>query len=138
MTGLNAASDAPSANSGLPDLEEPQSEIRRHNLHQGVHVAVVWSDDSDARGRTLTWHIGVVESVTDDGATVAYLVQSKSSSKSNWIFPESATTHFTPYDQIIATELSDQYSCVTIIRCQISSSTVSFLNQLLSDYLKKI
>jgi hypothetical protein len=69
LTGLNAAStttviSTSALNLEQPDLEQPASqqlsEFGQHNLQQGVHISDVWSDDSDAAGRTLTWHIGVV------------------------------------------------------------------------------
>ena len=120
LTGLNAASTTTviltsALNLEQPDLKQPASqqlsEFGQHNLQQGVHIAGVWPDDSDATVCTLTWNIGVVENVTDDGATVAYLVQAKNNNKSNWMFPESASTHLTPFDQIIANELPVRYSC---------------------------
>ena len=75
-------------------------------------MAGVWSDDSDPTGQTLTWDIGVVESVNDNNALVTYLVQTKNNSRQNWMFPESASTHSTTCDQIIATDFPVQYSCV--------------------------
>ena len=51
---------------------------------------------------------------------VSYLVQTNCNNKANWMYPESAATFYTPYDQIIANNLSVEYSCVTIIRCRIN------------------
>ena len=149
LTGLNAANDTANINVLTSESNSAQADVEQtvsndvsgfgpHNLHQGVHVAGVWSDDTDATGQTLTWHIGVVESVDDNGATVAYLVQTKNNSKNNWMFPESASTHYTPFDQIIATDLSVRYSCATIIRCQIASTTTTLLNELFTEYMNKI
>ena len=70
-------------------------------------------------GHKLTWHIGVIESVNENGANVAYLVQSNAKNKANWIFPESATTFQTPKEQIIANDICVEYGCATIIRCKV-------------------
>ena len=80
----------------------------------------------------------MVESVTDNNAIVAYLMQTKNNSKRNWMFPESASTHSTPTDQIIATDFPVQYSCATIIRCQLSLSTTTLLNELFANYMRKL
>ena len=140
LTCLNAANDTSTSehHSTENQITEETPEFGRHNLQIGEHIAGVWSDDTDASGQTLTWHIGVVEQVNNDGATVAYLVQTKNSSKSNWMFPESATTHFTPYEQIISAKLSVRYSCATIIRCQITSSVVSKINDSFESYMKTV
>ena len=60
----------------------------------------MWSDENDATGHTLTWHIRVVEAI-DDGGEVSYLVQTNSNDKAHWMYPESGATFYTPYDQII-------------------------------------
>ena len=54
------------------------------------------------------------------------------------MYPESAATFFTPYNQIIAYHVSVKYSCATIIRCTIDADTVSELNKLFEEYMKKL
>ena len=56
----------------------------------------VWADEHDTSHSMLTWHVGVVESIADGGATVSYLLQSNSLNKSPWMYPESVATFFTP------------------------------------------
>ena len=50
------------------------------------------------------------------------------------MYPETAATLCTPLDQIIATGLSVEYSCATIIRCKITKETVTELDNLLTAY----
>ena len=54
------------------------------------------------------------------------------------MFPESAATLYTPYDQIIANNLSVEYSCVTIIRCRINQSTITQMKNLFREYMDKL
>ena len=71
LTGLNTAcstTETPPQNK----VTEPDQQM---TVQTGEHVASVWADENDATGRTLTWHIEVVEDVDDGGATVSYLVQ---------------------------------------------------------------
>ena len=107
-------------------------------VQTGEHIAGVWADDNDATGRILTWHIGIVESVDDGGAVVSYLVQTNSNNKANWMYPESASTFYTPYDQIIANNLSVEYCSVTIIRCRINKATIDDTNKLFEEYMQKL
>lgn len=139
------ASEPASANptTTKPALEptlEPSSESGQVNLdlQTGAHIAGVWSDETDPTGQSLTWYIGVVESVDKGGAMVSYLVQTKKSNKSNWMYPETSATYYTPCDQIIATNVSVEYSCVTIIRCKINAKTVSKLDEMFSKYVKTV
>ena len=118
------------------ELTEPEQQ--KNTVQTGEHIAGVWADENDATGRTLTWHIGVVEAVDDDGATVSYLVQTNCNNKANWMYPESAATFYTPYDQIIANNLSVEYSCVTIIRCRINQSTITQMKNLFREYMDKL
>ena len=136
LTGLSAACSTAAPTLNNNNTTEPTHQ--RKKIQIGEHIAGVWADDNDTTGRTLTWHIGVVEAMDEDGATVSYLFQTKSSNKSNWMYPESAATFYTQYDQIIANNLSVEYSCVTIIRCKINQSTVTELNKLFKDYMDKI
>ena len=53
------------------------------------------------------------------------------------MFPESASTHSTPIDQIIATDFAVQYSYATIIRC-LSLSTTTLLNEIFANYMRKL
>ena len=127
LTGLNAAcsSTAVPTQNTSSSTEVPtentstEPEKVTKTVQTGEHIAGVWADDNDATGRILTWHIGIVES-DDGGAVVSYLVQTNSNNKANWMYPESASTFYTPYDQIIANNLSVEYRCVTIIRCRIT------------------
>ena len=107
-------------------------------LETGAHIAGVWSDEADPTGRTLTWYIGVVEAVEKGGAMVSYMVQTNCNNKSNWMYPETSATYYTPRDQIIAMGLSVEYSCATIIRCRINAKTVCKLDELFSGYVKSV
>ena len=69
---------------------------------------------------------------------VSYLVQTNCNFKANWMYPESAATFYTPYDQIIANNLSVEYSCVTIIRCRINQSTITQMKNLFREYMDKL
>ena len=69
---------------------------------------------------------------------VSYLIQTNTNSKSNWMYPETAATFYTPNDQIIMNSLKVEYSCVTIIRCKIDESLIKDLNCLFEEYMKKI
>ena len=129
LTGLNAAH--------CGEISTSDSTTEPHKVNIGEHIVGVWADEHDTSGSMLTWHVGVVESIADGGATVSYLLQSNSRNKSHWIYPESAATFFTPYNQIIAYNLSVKYSCATIIRCSIDANTVSELNKLFEEYMNK-
>ena len=48
----------------------------------------VSADDCDATGHTLTWHIGVVESVDNERAIVSKLIQKYIKRKANWMHPK--------------------------------------------------
>lgn len=132
LTGLNAAS-VPGINTEtdneVADSVQPQP---------GEHIAGVWADEKDPTGQTLTWHIGVVESVSNDGAMVSYLIQSNNKSKANWMFPETSSTFYTPKDQIIMASLKVEYTCVTIIRCRIANSIIKELDCKFEEYMKQL
>ena len=134
LTGLNAAcsTTAPTQNQATDAAQQ------KKKLQTGEHIVGVWADENDATGRTLTWQIGVVEAVDEGGATVSYLVQTNCNKKENWIYPKSAATFYTPFDQIIANNLSVEYSCVTIIRCRINKSTITQMNDLFREYMDKL
>ena len=67
----------------------------------GHHVACVWEDDKTFN-HELSWFIGVVERVTEDGAYVSYMSQMVHDSMIKWKFPETARVHYTPLEQTIA------------------------------------
>ena len=130
LTGLKAANDK---NPTIADIQEKDDDA----IKQGEHVACVWADEKDPTGISLTWHLGVVESVNTDSATISYL-QQNSTDKSCWAYPETASTLSTPFEQIIKKNLKVEYSCATIIRCKISKQIVTSLNKLLSAYIEKL
>ena len=131
---------------GVNNLEVPEQPavetdrtdltISINNLEVGSHISAVWTDELDRRGERLSWYIGVVESVDKNrgSAKVSYMKQTQESSKANWQFPESAMLFDTPIDQIIASDLPVEYSCVTIIRCKLRDGTVSKINGLFELY----
>ena len=97
LTGLNAA-----RNNNISNIStEPKKALLTLTLQTGEHVAGVWSDDN-----------------------VSYL-QASSKDRCHWVYPETAATLCTPLDQIIATGLSVEYSCATIIRCKITKEITS-------------
>lgn len=129
LTGLNAA-----RNNNISNIStEPKKALLTLTLQTGEHVAGVWSDDNGPSGQTLTWHIGVIELVDSEKVSVSYL-QASSKDRCHWVYPETAATLCTPLDQIIATGLSVEYSCATIIRCKITKETVTELDNLLTAY----
>ena len=135
LTGLNAAN---TSNETDQSSSQINSESSRGQLKIGSHVAGVWSNEDNCTGNTLTWYLGVVESLSENGAMVAYMVQTNTNSKSNWMYPDASSnansTFNTPYDQIISTEIPVKYSCATIIRCQLTTNTVNEIDQLLAEY----
>ena len=135
LTGLNAA--ASTAVTSEKECQEEESQIHK-TFKIGEHIAGVWSDENDATGKTLTWHIGIVEAIEKGGVKVSYLLQTNNNDKANWMYPESASTFYTPYEQIIALNLSVECSCITIIRCRLNQCTVNELNRLFAEYMAKL
>ena len=75
LTGLNAACSSTAVTRNTSSSTEVPTENTSTEPEQvtktvqtGEHIAGVWADDNDATGRTLTWHLGIVESVDDGGA----------------------------------------------------------------------
>ena len=80
------------------EISTSDSTTEPHKVNIGEHNIVgVWVDEHDTSGSMLTWHVGVVESIADGGATVSYLLlQSNRRNKSHWMYLESAAT-FSPH-----------------------------------------
>lgn len=138
LTGLNAALNTD--NDSPEVLLQPYQESQNHTLKIGSHIAAVWSNEADSTGKTLTWYLGSVQSVSESGAMVSYMIQTNQNDKIHWMYPETSSTHinyYTPFEQILENDLPVKYSCVTIIRCQIKPETIIHLNQKLEEYVKK-
>ena len=144
LTGLNAAMNSSSSDEIRSttniciENQTSSSESFSEKFKSGSHIAAVWSDEQDPTGQTLTWYIGVIEDLTDTGANVSYLLQTNTNTKSNWMYPETSSTLFTPFDQMIASDLSVEYSCATIIRCRVSSKSVSDIEKTFKEYINRI
>ena len=144
LTGLSAAQTSSNENVSTDLSPEENQGSPNSNLKIGSHIAGVWANEADSAGEALTWYLGVVESLSESGAMVSYLVQTKSNDKTHWMYPDtsdigSSNSFYTPYDQIIAEDLSNfvKYSCVTIIRCHMEPNTITRLDQLLEEYKLK-
>ena len=81
LTELNAACHLALLSQSHSNKDEQQV----HVLNPDEHITSVWADDCDA---TLTWHIGVVESVDNERAIVSKLIQKYIKRKANWMHPK--------------------------------------------------
>ena len=140
LTGLNAALITSESDRSVQQVSQTNLQPANTELKIGSHVAGVWSNEADPTGDSLTWYLGVVQTVSETGAMVSYMVQNKSNDKAHWMYPETSTTntYHTSFEQIIARDLPVKYSCVTIIRCQLINETIIDINKRMENYLKEL